>query len=79
MIPKSSLESFVVRAADEASVPVAVILGPSRRRMVSKPRQRAMADAWLAGWSMPQIGRAFGDRDHTTVLHAVQMMEAGKL
>lgn len=77
--PRTPLRHFVERAAKEAGVPVDVILGPSRRRPVSKPRQRAMADAWQAGWSSTQVGRAFGGRDHSTVMHAVSQMERGRL
>lgn len=79
MRPRISIASLIARAASEAGVPVSVILGPSRRRVIARSRQRAMADAWLAGWSMPQVGRAFGDRDHTTVLHAVRLREEGKI
>ena len=42
-----------------------------RNRNVARPRQVAMALAKeLTQMSLPEIGEAFGNRDHTTVLHA---------
>jgi chromosomal replication initiator protein len=53
------------------------LLSQRRHRAVARPRQAAM---WLCRhttkFSLPQIGQAFGDRDHTTVLHAVRMVDA---
>jgi chromosomal replication initiator protein len=47
-----------------------------RARIVARPRQIAM---WLCRYvtmhSLPEIGRAFGNRDHTTVMHAVAVVE----
>ncbi|VEI48922.1 chromosomal replication initiation protein [Actinobacillus equuli] len=43
----------------------------SRTRSVARPRQMAMALAKeLTNHSLPEIGREFGGRDHTTVMHA---------
>ena len=43
----------------------------NRSRSIARPRQLAMALAKeLTNRSLPEIGKAFGDRDHTTVLHA---------
>lgn len=48
------------------------LCSPSRRAVIVEPRQVAMAVAHhFAARSLPEIGRRFGDRDHTTVLHAV--------
>jgi hypothetical protein len=45
-------------------------------RQWARPRQIAMyLSAKLCGYSLPKIGRAFGDRDHTTVQHAVRVVE----
>ena len=53
------------------------LLSERRNRAVARPRQAAM---WLAKQlttrSLPDIGRRFGGRDHTTVLHAVRRIEA---
>lgn len=47
---------------------------PRRIRHVTDVRQAAMAAAYMmTDKSLPQIGRAFGGRDHTTVLHAVNV------
>jgi hypothetical protein len=47
-----------------------------RLRQWARPRQVAMYLASrLCGYSLPKIGRAFGDRDHTTVYHAIQVIE----
>lgn len=52
------------------------LLGSQRARRLATPRQVAMAlSAKLSGQSLPGIGRAFGDRDHTTVLHAQRAID----
>ena len=49
---------------------------PKRNRSISFPRQIAMYLCRdILGMSLPQIGREFGGRDHTTVIHAVQKVE----
>ena len=52
-------------------------LKPKRRlRNIARPRQVAMYLAkTMTSHSLPQIGRAIGDRDHTTVMHAVKTIE----
>jgi hypothetical protein len=48
------------------------MVSPRRHKAWTHPRQMAMAVAYaLTGASLPQIGRTFGNRDHTTVIHAV--------
>jgi len=52
------------------------LLSKSRSRSVARPRQVAMALAKeLTDHSLPEIGNAFGGRDHTTVLHACRKVE----
>jgi chromosomal replication initiator protein len=52
------------------------ITGKRRTRSIARPRQIAMALAKeLTSHSLPEIGEAFGGRDHTTVLHAVRKIE----
>lgn len=52
--------------------PTSVVIGPRRSRTISWPRQSAMWLAYLfTPSSLPTIGRAFGHRDHTTVMHAI--------
>ena len=62
-IQKTVAEYFKIRVADLHSA--------SRTRSITRPRQIAMALAKeLTNHSLPEIGKAFGGRDHTTVLHA---------
>jgi len=62
-IQKTVAEHFKIRIAD--------LLSKSRRRSITRPRQMAMSLAKeLTTHSLPEIGDAFGGRDHTTVLHA---------
>lgn len=54
---------------------LAELAGPRRYGYLIPPRQIAMAIAYrLTGRSLPFIGKMFGGRDHTTVLHAVRKM-----
>jgi chromosomal replication initiator protein len=68
MIQKTVAEHYGMKQADLTS--------ERRARAVARPRQVAM---WLAKQittrSLPDIGRRFGGRDHTTVLHAVRRIE----
>ena len=49
---------------------------PRRSRSVARPRQVAMYLAEsITSRSLPEIGRKFGGRDHTTVMHAVRNIE----
>lgn len=62
-IQKTTAEYFKIRVAD--------LLSKRRNRSVARPRQIAMAlSKELTSHSLPEIGDAFGGRDHTTVLHA---------
>ena len=62
-IQKTVAEYYKIRLAD--------LSGKSRSRSIARPRQMAMALAKdLTSKSLPEIGKAFGGRDHTTVLHA---------
>jgi chromosomal replication initiator protein len=64
-IQKVVAEYFKIRVAD--------LLSPRRSRSITRPRQIAMALAKeLTTHSLPEIGDAFGGRDHTTVLHATR-------
>lgn len=62
-IQKTTAEYYKIRVAD--------LLSKRRNRSVARPRQVAMAiSKELTNHSLPEIGDAFGGRDHTTVLHA---------
>jgi hypothetical protein len=67
-IQKKVAEHFQVRVADMHSA--------RRARAVTRPRQVAMyLSKQLTSRSLPEIGRKFGGRDHTTVMHAVKKVE----
>ena len=58
----------------ETGLPVGDILGPRRDRVVILARHEAINRVSIANshWSLPQIGRFFNGRDHTTVMHALK-------
>lgn len=59
------------RVCDEWALPPAAMKTAARTRQIARPRQIAMYLARkLTKHSLPVIGRHFGGRDHTTVLHA---------
>ena len=52
------------------------LISARRARVVARPRQVAMyLCKMLTSKSLPEIGRGFGGRDHTTVIHAVRKIE----
>ena len=66
-----TVENIQKTVADYFKVRVADLLSKRRSRSVARPRQVAMALAKeLTSHSLPEIGDAFGGRDHTTVMHA---------
>ncbi|HRD64576.1 MAG TPA: chromosomal replication initiator protein DnaA [Candidatus Competibacter sp.] len=66
-----TIENIQKTVADYYKIPVSDLLSNSRLRTLSRPRQMAMAlTKELTDLSLPDIGEAFGGRDHTTVLHA---------
>jgi chromosomal replication initiator protein len=68
-----TIENIQKTVADYYKIKVAEILSKRRSRSVARPRQVAMALAKeLTNHSLPEIGNAFGGRDHTTVIHAVR-------
>lgn len=69
------VELVVFAAAEAFGVTPAELVGPGRDRPLVWYRQIAMRAARLGGHSLAAIGLAF-DRDHTTVLHACQRVEA---
>lgn len=66
-----SIENIQRTVAEYYKIKVSDLLSKRRSRSVARPRQVAMALAKeLTNHSLPEIGNAFGGRDHTTVLHA---------
>ncbi|MEO1766532.1 chromosomal replication initiator protein DnaA [Thiobacter aerophilum] len=71
-----SIENIQKTVADYYKIKVAEMYSKKRSRVVARPRQMAMALAKeLTQLSLPDIGDAFGGRDHTTVLHACRRIE----
>jgi chromosomal replication initiator protein len=66
-----SIENIQKTVAEFYKIKVADLHAKKRSRNIARPRQMAMALAKeLTEMSLPEIGDAFGNRDHTTVLHA---------
>jgi chromosomal replication initiator protein len=71
-----TVENIQKTVADYYKVRVADLLSKRRSRSVARPRQVAMALAKeLTSHSLPEIGDAFGGRDHTTVIHACKRIK----
>ena len=72
-----SVENIQKTVADYYKIKVSEMYSKKRSRNVARPRQIAMALAKeLTHLSLPDIGEAFGGRDHTTVLHACRKIAA---
>ena len=71
-----SIENIQKTVAEYFKIRVADLLSKKRSRSIARPRQFAMALAKeLTNHSLPEIGDAFGGRDHTTVLHGCRRIE----
>ena len=71
-----TIENIQKTVAEYYKIRVADLHSKRRNRSVARPRQLAMALAKeLTNYSLPEIGDAFGGRDHTTVLHACRKVE----
>lgn len=58
-------------------IPLKELVGPKRTRIYARPRQLAMGlSRELTGDSFPEIGMAFGGRDHSTVMHACEKVQS---
>ncbi|MDJ0748063.1 MAG: chromosomal replication initiator protein DnaA [Woeseiaceae bacterium] len=71
-----SIENIQKTVADYFKIRVGDLLSKKRSRSIARPRQIGMALAKeLTNHSLPEIGDAFGGRDHTTVLHGCRRIE----
>ena len=71
-----SIENIQKTVADFYRIKVIDLLSKKRTRVIARPRQIAMCLAReLTQLSLPEIGAAFGDRDHTTVMYACKTIE----
>ena len=74
---KVTIDDIQRRVADYYHLKLTDLLSARRAREVARPRQVAMYLAKrLTPRSLPEIGRRFGNRDHTTVMHAVKRIDA---
>jgi chromosomal replication initiator protein len=72
-----SIENIQKTVAEYFKIRVADLLSKRRSRSIARPRQVAMAlSKELTNHSLPEIGDAFGGRDHTTVLHGCRRIKA---
>jgi len=73
---KVTVDEIIRKCCQHYNIRMTDMLSPRRARAVARPRQIAMYLAkMLTQKSLPDIGRKFGGRDHTTVLHAVRKIE----
>ena len=73
---KVTIEEIIRKVADHYNLRMSDMISARRSRTISRPRQLAMFLAKnLTSKSLPEIGRRFGGRDHTTVIHAVKKIE----
>ena len=71
-----SIDKIQTVTSNFFSISLADMLSPRRSRPLARPRQIAMFLAKkLTSRSLPEIGRKFANRDHTTVIHAVKTIE----
>lgn len=71
-----SIENIQKTVADFYKIKVSDMFSKKRTRVLARPRQVAMALAKdITNLSLPDIGEAFGGRDHTTVLHACRKVQ----
>jgi chromosomal replication initiator protein len=77
---KISIDEIQRRVAEHYNIRLSDMIGPKRVRTFARPRQIAMyLCKQLTSRSLPEIGRRFGGRDHTTVMHGVRRIEELRL
>lgn len=73
---KLTIEEIQRKVAEHYNIRLSDMIGPKRLRNIARPRQVAMYLAkQLTSRSLPEIGRRFGGRDHTTIMHGVRKIE----
>ncbi|MEM8555523.1 MAG: chromosomal replication initiator protein DnaA [Pseudomonadota bacterium] len=73
---KVSIDEIQRRVAEHYNIRLSEMIGPTRMRTVARPRQIAMyLCKQMTTRSLPEIGRKFGGRDHTTIMHGVKRIE----
>ena len=72
-----TIAAIQARVAEHYGLHVSTMTSQCRKRVVARPRQVEMFLApKLSGQSLPQIGKRFGGRDHTTVMHAMRAVDS---
>ena len=73
---KVTIEEIQRKVSEHYNIRLSDLIGPRRVRTIARPRQMAMYLAkQLTARSLPEIGRRFGGRDHTTVMHGVRKID----
>ena len=73
---KVTVEEIQRKVSEHYNIRLSDMIGPKRLRTYARPRQIAMYLAkQMTSRSLPEIGRRFGGRDHTTVMHGVKRIE----
>ncbi len=73
---KVTMEEIIKKTCEHYHLRQTDLMSPSRARNIARPRQMAMyLCKKLTTRSLPEIGRKFGGRDHTTILHGVRKIE----
>jgi chromosomal replication initiator protein len=73
---KVTIDEIQRKVAEHYNVRLSDLVGPKRVRTIARPRQVAMYLAkQLTTRSLPDIGRRFGGRDHTTIMHGIKKIE----
>ncbi|MEL7164877.1 MAG: chromosomal replication initiator protein DnaA [Pseudomonadota bacterium] len=73
---KITVEEIQRKVSEHYNIRLSDMIGPKRLRSYARPRQVAMyLCKQLTTRSLPEIGRRFGGRDHTTVMHGVRRIE----
>ena len=74
---KVTVEEIQRRVSEHYNIRLSELIGPTRVRTIARPRQMAMyLCKSLTSRSLPEIGRRFGGRDHTTIMHGVKRIDA---
>ncbi|MEP6019931.1 MAG: chromosomal replication initiator protein DnaA [Paracoccaceae bacterium] len=77
---KITVEEIQRKVSDHYNIRLSDMIGPKRLRSYARPRQVAMyLCKQLTTRSLPEIGRRFGGRDHTTVMHGVRRIDELKI
>ncbi|MFU1478135.1 chromosomal replication initiator protein DnaA [Roseovarius sp. C7] len=71
-----TIEEIQRQVSEHYNIRLSDLVGPKRLRVYARPRQMAMfLCKQMTSRSLPEIGRRFGGRDHTTVMHGVRRIE----